>query len=70
MSAARVHRGFSSPIAVSRELVQTLKTQEQADPGESNRRAQAAKLRAAREREQRIADALKLKFLPSVVTPP
>ena len=39
-------------------LVQTLKAQEQADPGESNRRAQAAKLRAAREREQRIEDAL------------
>ena len=44
--------------AEARELVQTLKTQEQADPGESNRRAQAAKLRAAREREQRINDAL------------
>ena len=44
--------------AEARELVQTLKTQQQADPGEFNRRAQAAKLRAAQTREQRIKDAL------------
>lgn len=40
------------------ELVQTLKTQAQADPGAASRRAQAARLRAAQDREQRIAQAL------------
>ena len=44
--------------AEARELVQALKAQAQADPGEASRRAQAARLRAAQEREQRIADAL------------
>jgi hypothetical protein len=44
--------------AEARELVQTLKAQAQADPGAASRRAQAARLRAAQEREQRIADAL------------
>jgi transposase len=44
--------------AEARELVQTLKTQAQADPGAASRRAHAAKLRAAQQREQRIADAL------------
>ena len=44
--------------AEARELVQRLKRQVQADPGEGSRRAQAAKLRAASVREQRIADAL------------
>lgn len=44
--------------AEARELVQTLKSQAQADPGEASRRAQAARLRAAQEREQRIAQAL------------
>jgi transposase len=43
----------------ARELVQTLKTQAQADPGQASRRAQAARLRAARAREQHIADALR-----------
>ena len=42
----------------ARELVRTLKAQAQADPGEANRRSQAAKLRAALAREQRIKDAL------------
>ena len=41
-----------------RELVQTLKVQTQADPGQASRRAHAARLRAAQQREQRIADAL------------
>ena len=45
--------------AEARELVQTLKTQAQADPGQASRRAQAARLRAAQQREQRIAEALK-----------
>lgn len=40
------------------ELVQTLKAQMQADPGAASRRAQAARLHAAQEREQRIAQAL------------
>jgi hypothetical protein len=44
--------------ADARELVRTLKTQAQADPGQASRRAQAAQLRAAQPREQRIADAL------------
>lgn len=42
----------------SSELVQTLKRQAQEDPGKASRRAQAAKLRAAQEREQRIQAAL------------
>jgi transposase len=41
------------------ELVQTLKTQAQSDPGLAKRQAQAAQLRAAQEREQRIQEALK-----------
>ncbi len=40
------------------ELVQTLKAQARNDPGAAGRRAQAAQLRAAREREERIAAAL------------
>ena len=44
--------------AEARELVQTLKSQVQADPGEGSRRAQAARLRAANEREQRIEQAI------------
>jgi transposase len=45
-------------LAEARELVQTIKAQVQADPGQASRRVQAAKLRAAREREQHIAEAL------------
>jgi len=41
------------------ELVQTLKTQAQSDPGLAKRQAQAAQLRAAQEREERIKEALK-----------
>lgn len=41
------------------ELVQTLKTQAQSDPGLAKRQAQAAQLRAAQEREKRIRQALK-----------
>jgi len=40
------------------ELVQTLKTQAQADPGQAKRQAHAAKLRAAQSREQCIQAAL------------
>jgi transposase len=42
----------------ARELVQTIKTQAQTDPGQAQRKAQAAKLRAAQEREERIRAAL------------
>ncbi len=45
-------------LAQARELVRTLKTQAETDPGQASRRAQAAKLRAAREREERIEQAL------------
>lgn len=41
------------------EWVQTLKTQAQTDPGLAKRQAQAAQLRAAQEREERIRAALK-----------
>jgi len=40
------------------ELVRTTKQQAQADPGQAQRKAQAAKLRAAQEREERIRAAL------------
>jgi len=42
----------------ARELVQTIKTQTRTDPGQAKRQAQAAKLRAAQEREERIRAAL------------
>jgi len=45
-------------LAQARELVQTIKKQAQADPGQAKRQAQAAKLRAAQEREGRIRAAL------------
>ena len=45
-------------LSQARELVQTIKTQAQADPGQAKRQAQAAQLRAAQEREQRIRAAL------------
>jgi transposase len=40
------------------ELVQSIKKQAQDDPGQAKRQAQAAKLRAAEEREERIRQAL------------
>ena len=45
-------------LSQARELVQTIKTQTQTDPGQAKRQAQAAKLRAAQEREERIRAAL------------
>ena len=45
-------------LSQARELVQTIKTQAQADPGQAKRKVQAARLRAAREREERIKAAL------------
>jgi hypothetical protein len=44
--------------AQARELVQTLQTQAQADPGAASRRAQPARLRAAQDREQRSTPSL------------
>lgn len=52
-------------LGMARELVQSLKTQAETDPAQASRRAQAARLRAAREREERIA--LALAQLPAVV---
>ena len=45
-------------LSQARELVRTIKTQAQADPGQAKRQAQAARLRAAQEREERIRAAL------------
>jgi transposase len=45
-------------LSQARELVHTIKTQAQSDPGQAKRQAQAAKLRAAQEREERIRAAL------------
>jgi transposase len=45
-------------LAEARELVRSLKAQVEADPSEAKRRSQAAKLRAAREREACIGEAL------------
>lgn len=45
-------------LADARELVQRLKQQARSDPGLAERRAQAARLRAAQDREQRIERAL------------
>jgi transposase len=45
-------------LSEASELVQALKKQAQSDPGLAQRRAQAAKLRAAEQREQRIRQAL------------
>jgi transposase len=46
-------------LSQARELVQTIKEQAERDPGLAKRQAQAAKLRAAQEREERIGKALK-----------
>src|SRR6266576_693850 len=45
-------------LSQARELVQMIKTQIQIDPGQAKRQAQAARLRAAQEREERIRAAL------------
>ena len=45
-------------LSEARELVQTLKKLARTDPGQATRQAQAAKLRAAQEREERIRAAL------------
>lgn len=45
-------------LSQASELVRAIKTQVQTDPGQAKRQAQAAKLRAAQEREERIRAAL------------
>jgi len=45
-------------LSEARELVRSIKQQVERDPAEASRRAKAAQLRAAREREQRIVQAL------------
>jgi transposase len=52
-------------LSEAAELVQAIKRQAQSDPGLAQRKAQAAKLRAAEQREQRIRQALEQ--LPEVV---
>ncbi len=54
----RRHASLQEHLKEAGELVQTLKTQAQADPGLAKRQAHAAKLRAAQAREQRIQAAL------------
>jgi len=54
----RRHARLQEHQAQAWELVQTLKAQAHTDPGLASRRAQAARLRAAQQREQRINDAL------------
>ncbi len=49
---------LNKQLTLAQELVQALKEQGRADPGAASRRAQAARERAAVEREQRIAAAL------------
>jgi transposase len=57
-SSFRRQARLEEHLVEARELVQTLKTQVETDPGEASRRAKAARLRAAREREERIREAL------------
>jgi len=61
----RREASLNEHLSQAGELVQTLKTQVQADPGLAKRQAQTAKVRAAREREERIRAALEQ--LPEVV---
>lgn len=49
---------LTKQLGMARELVRTLKEQARTDPGAANRRAQAARERAAIQREQRIEAAL------------
>jgi transposase len=57
-SSFRRQARLEEHLVEARELVQTLKTQVETDPGEASRRAKAARLRAALEREERIREAL------------
>ena len=54
----RRQAGLEEHLSEASELVHTLKAQAQSDPGHAKRQAQAAQLRAAREREERIRAAL------------
>ena len=57
-ASLRRQASLDKHLSQARELVQTIKTQVQADPGQAKRQAQAARLRAAQEREERIRAAL------------
>ena len=54
----RRQASLAEHLSEAGERVQTLKRQAQADPGRAKHQAQVAKLRAAREREERIQAAL------------
>lgn len=54
----RRHASLQEHLKEAGELVQSIKTQAQADPGQAKRAAHAAKLRAAQGREKRIQAAL------------
>lgn len=54
----RRQASLNEHLSQARELVQTIKTQAQTDPGLAKRQAQAAQLRAAQKREERIQAAL------------
>ena len=54
----RRHASLQEHLKEASELVQTLKTQAQADPGQAKRQAHAAQLRAAQGREPCIQAAL------------
>lgn len=60
----RRQQSLQEHLAQARELVQEIKKRAQDDPGLAKRQAQAAKLRAAEEREERIR--LALEQLPEV----
>ena len=57
-SSFRREDSLQEHLALARALVAQTKQAAQADPGAAQRKAQAAKLRAAQEREQRIEQAL------------
>lgn len=61
----RRQASLEAHLSEAGELVRSVKAQAQADPGRAQRRAQAAQLRAAQEREERIRQALAQ--LPDVV---
>lgn len=64
-SSFRRRASLEAHLSEAGELVQSIKAQAEADPGRAQRRAQAAQLRAAQAREERIRQALAR--LPEVV---
>ena len=57
-ASLRRHASLHEHLTEAGELVRTLKEQAKKDPGQARRREQAAKLRAAEDREERIRRAL------------